>query len=160
MWFCCMTNISALCTCGCAKTLTNGVLESEKPSLDSKNRPWRTPKHEKNRQDVHKTATKCTKNAQERKKCGQDRKMCQHGLNMRRFRLGFGILWPPLVRKSSMLMQAYNAVGSNTPGAASSAADFECPNSPKTHPNSPQTFPKSIQKPSKRPFGAHLGPFF
>ena len=91
-----MTNISALCTCGCAKTLTNGVLESEKPSLDSKNRPWRTPKHEKNRQDVHKTATKCTKNAQERKKCGQDRKMCQHGPNLQRFRLGFGRFWPSL----------------------------------------------------------------
>ena len=134
MWFCCMTNISALCTCGCAKTLTNGVLESEKPSLDSKNRPWRTPKHEKNRQDVHKTATKCTKNAQERKKCGQDRKMCQHGLNMRRFRLGFGILWPPLVRKSSMLMQAKNAVGFNTPGAASSAADLEAQEAPKSRP--------------------------
>ena len=38
--------------------------------------------------------------------------------------------------------------------------NFECPNSPKTHPNPPQTLPKLIQKPSKRPLGAHLGPLF
>ena len=31
---------------------------------------------------------------------------------------------PPLERKSIMFMQTSNAVGSNTPGAASSAADF------------------------------------
>ena len=43
-------------------------------------------------------------------------------------RLGFdldsGGADPPLERKSSMSMQAKNAVGFNTPGAASSAADF------------------------------------
>ena len=33
-----------------------------------------------------------------------------------------------------MLMQAYNAVGSNTPGAASSAADLEAQDLPKSRP--------------------------
>ena len=33
-----------------------------------------------------------------------------------------------------MLMQAYNAVGSNTPGAASSAADLEAQDPPKSRP--------------------------
>ena len=45
-----------------------------------------------------------------------------------------GELWPPLVRKSSMLMQAKNAVGFNTPGAASSAADLEAQDPPKSRP--------------------------
>ena len=34
-----------------------------------------------------------------------------------------------------MLMPAYNAVGFNTPGAASSAADLEAQEAPKTRPN-------------------------
>ena len=33
-----------------------------------------------------------------------------------------------------MLIQAYNAVGSNTPGAASSAADLEAQDPPKSRP--------------------------
>ena len=33
-----------------------------------------------------------------------------------------------------MLMQAKNAVGSNTPGAASSAADLEAQEAPKSRP--------------------------
>ena len=45
-----------------------------------------------------------------------------------------GYDWPPLVRKGSMLMPAYNAVGFNTPGAASSAADLEAQDVPKSRP--------------------------
>ena len=44
---------------------------------------------------------------------------------------------PPLggingIRKSNMLMQAENSIGSNTPGAASSAADLETQDPPKS----------------------------
>ena len=42
--------------------------------------------------------------------------------------------WPPLVRKSSMFMQAKNAVGLNTPGAARSAADLEAQDPVKSMP--------------------------
>ena len=37
-----------------------------------------------------------------------------------------------------MLMQAYNAVGSNTPGAASSAADLEAQEASKSSPKPPK----------------------
>ena len=54
--------------------------------------------------------------------------MCQHGPNIK----DFGLRWAchnaartPPRKEKLMLMQANNAVGSNTPGAASSAADFE-----------------------------------
>ena len=66
------------------------------------------------------------------------RKTSQHNANMMGFgpRLGWvlGLQGIPLVRKCSMLMKAKNAVGSNTPGAASSAADLEAQEAPKSEP--------------------------
>ena len=41
------------------------------------------------------------------------------------FEIDFEAFPPPLVKTCSMLMQAKHAVGFNTPGAASSAADLE-----------------------------------
>ena len=57
-----------------------------------------------------------------------------------------GELWPPLVRKSSMLMQAFKAVGSNTPGAASSAADLAPTWRPKTLQNRGRNPKKTMVK--------------
>ena len=54
----------------------------------------------------------------------------------------------------SSISDLYKAVGFNTPGAASSAADFECPNSQdasKSSPNLPKIDPKAIQKASWNP---------
>ena len=57
-----------------------------------------------------------------------------------------------------MLMQAKNAVGSNTPGAASSAADFEliweAKIQPKPSPN--ELFEDKIEEVSKRDIEANL----
>ena len=62
-------------------------------------------------------ATWCEKMAPRKEKCANMGPTCVS------FGLHFGSLGPPLVRTCSMLMQAKNAVGFNTPGAASSAAD-------------------------------------
>ena len=55
--------------------------------------------------------------------------------NMRDLEYHFGRSWPPLVRKCSMLMQAKNAVGFNTPGAARSTADLVASWRPKSFQN-------------------------
>ena len=68
--------------------------------------------------------------------------MCQHGPNMRSFDLDFGSFWPPLKHAKQYVNASKNAVGSNTPGAASSAADFGTI-------LVPQDPPKSRPKPEK-----------
>ena len=70
----------------------------------------------------------------------------------RDFELYFGTSPPPLVRTCSMLMQAKHAVGSNTPGAASSAADLEAQGAPKSRPK-----PEKIDVKKQHIFGIDFG---
>ena len=51
-----------------------------------------------------------------------------------------------------MLMQAYNAVGFNTPGAASSAADLEAQDPPKSRPK-----PEKIDVKKQHVLGVDFG---
>ena len=51
--------------------------------------------------------------------------MCQHVPNLIYLDLGFGRSGFSIKMQSSILMQAYNAVGCNTRGAASNTADSE-----------------------------------
>ena len=97
-------------------------------SQTTQNRARSDPKPEKNDQHEPKEYKKRSRTSQERKKDAQERKMCQHGPNIK----DFGLRWAchnaartPPRKEKPMLMQANNAVGSNTPGAASSAADFK-----------------------------------
>ena len=96
--------------------------------------------------------------SQERTKGAQERKMCQHSANMTPFGLEFGSSWPPLVRTSSMLMQAKKAVGSNTPGAASSAADLEAQEAPKSRPKPKKSMLKNNTFSALIPCAAHVPP--
>ena len=55
-------------------------------------------------------------------------------LTTARFTLEFGPLWPPLRKEKQSVHASINAVGFNTPGAASSAADLEAQEAPKSRP--------------------------
>ena len=93
-----------------------------------------TPERKKNDQHEQQTPNKGPSDGPERKNSQHSAQMCQHRATYVSSGLHFGSFWPPLVRTCSMLMQAKNAVGFNTPGAASSAADLEAQDPPKSKP--------------------------
>ena len=83
--------------------------------------------------DVQKQTQSNDKRSQTRKKRPQERKMSQHGPNMPPARPGLWRLPPP--RKEKQYVNASkNAMGFNTPGAASSAADLKAQEAPKSRP--------------------------
>ena len=108
------------------------------PPRPSKIEPVAAISSKKNDQHEFKKCKKRLRTGQERKENAQERKMCQHEPNMSADPPDFGRSWPPLVRTCSMLMQAKNAVGFDTPGAASSAADLESQDAPKSWPKPEQ----------------------
>ena len=104
--------------------MKNDGLEPGRPQIE----PGGRQNAKNNDQDGQKKPGQRKRCSQERKKGAQERKMCQHGPNIARHAGGldsdFGRTGLPLSMQSSMLMQAKNAVGSNTAGAASSVPDF------------------------------------
>ena len=82
----------------------------------------------------NKRATSAQEAAKSEKKTPKSAKCANIVPSWRDLQFHFGRSWPPLVRKCSMLMQAKNAVGFNTPGAASSAADLDAQEAPKSKP--------------------------
>ena len=95
------------------------------------NRSQSAPKRRKGQQVAKNALSKRPRRAQERK-------MSQHSANLRRFspRIWWvlGSRWPPLKHAKQYVNASINAVGSNTPGAASSAADLEAHKVPKSMP--------------------------
>ena len=102
------------------------------PSFQNLPRP--SPKPSKIDPDTVQDAPKTTKTSQSRPQSAQEAPKTQKmvpktekGPNMAPTLATFDLpakgRSPPLERKSSMVMQQINAIGFNTPGAASSAAD-------------------------------------
>ena len=117
-----------------SKSSTNVVVKAPKPCPDHPKSSLQRPQVRKNDQHDPKKCKKRSRTSQERKKGAPERKMRQHDPNKGSFDLHFLRSGPPLVRTCSMLMQEKNAVGFNTPGAASSAADLEAQEAPKSKP--------------------------
>ena len=121
----------------------------QNPAQTTQNRARSDPKPEKNDQHEPKKCKKRLRTSQERKKGAQERKMCQHGPNIKDFGLhgpAYNAVRTPPRKEKLMLMQAKNAVGFNTPGAASSAADLAPTWRPKRLQNRVQNLEKSMLK--------------